>query len=366
VVTVRIPLVEQRDASYEIRIGRGLLAELPAMLAERCPAHTYAIITDTQVAALYAAPLTERLRAAGLTVELLRFPAGEARKTRETWIDLSDAMLAARLGRDSAVLALGGGVVGDVAGFVAATYLRGIPYVQLPTSLLAMIDSSVGGKTGIDTPAGKNLVGAFHQPRLVVADLEVLETLPDEEMAAGLAEAIKHGVLGDAAYFAFLERERAAIHARAPEALERLVARSVEIKGDIVARDEREAGQRAVLNFGHTVGHAVEAVSNYAVLHGAAVAIGMAHEARLAERLGVADSGTARRIAALLDAHGLPLALRGTPDALLAAIRSDKKTRGGVVHFSLPQRIGTMHQDGAGRWTMAVAEEDVRAALQDG
>jgi len=299
-----------------------------------------------------------------LQVELLEFPAGEWNKTRETWARLSDRMLAAQLGRDSAVVALGGGVVGDVAGFVAATYLRGVPYIQAPTTLLAMIDSSIGGKTGVDVPAGKNLLGAFHQPRLVVADLDLLGTLPAPQLAAGIAEAVKHGAIADADYFAFLEREHDAVTTKQPDALERLVRRSVEIKVGVVAADERETGRRAILNFGHTVAHAVEATAKFAVLHGEAVAIGMAYEARLAERLGIAAAGTADRIRRLLERYDLPLELpeSATPDDLLATMQLDKKARAGTVRFALPEVVGRMHADGSG-WTVAAPERVVREVL---
>src|SRR5206468_23174 len=306
-------------------------------------------------------------RAANAHAGLFTFPAGEWNKTRETWASLSDRMLAARYGRDCAIIALGGGVVGDVAGFVAATYLRGVPYVQVPTSLLAMIDSSIGGKTGVDAPAGKNLVGAFHQPHLVIADLDVLDTLPAVQLAAGMAEAVKHGAIADAAYFAFLEQETAAITARDRDAVERVVRRSVEIKAEVVAADEREGegGRRAILNFGHTVGHAIEATAKFAVLHGEAVAIGMACEARLAAALGIAAPGTADRVCALLERYGLPLErpATGTVDDLIAAMHHDKKARAGAVRFALPRAVGEMQGNGTTGWTVAVPEQAVREAL---
>jgi 3-dehydroquinate synthase len=373
VVTIRVPLAEQRDASYDILIGRGLFADMPALLRRHCPADAYALITDSNVEGLYAAPLAARLRGAegsggGLVVEVLAFPAGERHKTRDTWAAISDRMLAGRLGRDCAVIALGGGVVGDVAGFIASTYLRGVPYVQVPTSLLAMIDSSIGGKTGVDTPAGKNLIGAFHQPRLVIADLDALDTLPPAHLAAGMAEAVKHGAIADAAYFAFLDAERERIRRRDASTLERVVARSVEIKAQVVAGDEREAGRRAVLNFGHTIGHAVEAASRFEMLHGEAIAVGMAYEARLAERLGIAEPGTAARIAGALAGYGLPLELPGGAggpgtDALLDAMRHDKKTRGGAIRFALPSRVGAMQGGEQLGWTVAASEELVRDIL---
>jgi len=368
VVTIRVPILEQRDASYDIRIGRGLLVELPALLRAVAPAARYAVISDSHVAKLYGEALVARCRAAALHADLLTFPAGEWNKTRETWAGLSDRMLAAGIGRDGAVVALGGGVVGDVAGFVAATYLRGIPCIQVPTTLLAMIDSSIGGKTGVDVPQGKNLLGAFHQPRLVVADLEALGTLPSPQLSAGMAEAIKHGVIADADYLTMLEREHAAVTARDAATLERVVARSVEIKASIVSADEREAGRRAVLNFGHTIGHAIEATSGYSVLHGEAVAIGMVLEARLAERVGVAERGTAARIAQLLERYGLPLEPpeSGRVEDMLAAMQRDKKARDGAVRFAFPRRVGEMYGDAKRGWTIAVNEEVLREVLSAG
>ena len=365
-MTVRVPIVEHRDASYEILIGAGLLAEAPGLLRRHCPAARYAVIADSHVAKLYGDRLVAACRDATLHADLFTFPAGEWNKTRETWAALSDRLLAARFDRESAVVALGGGVTGDVAGFVAATYLRGVPYVQIPTTLLAMIDSSIGGNTGVDVPAGKNLLGAFHQPRLVIADLGVLASLSPPQLAAGMAEAVKHGVVADAAYFELLERDHAAVRQHDPATLERVVARSVEIKAGIVAQDEREAGLRAVLNFGHTVGHALEATTKFEVLHGEAVAIGMAVEARLAETVGVAEAGTARRITALLERCGLPLERPGSAgvDDMLAVMRHDKKARAGDLRFALPRRIGTMHGDQAGGWTLAVPEAEVRKALE--
>jgi 3-dehydroquinate synthase len=363
-VTVRVPIREQRDASYDIIVGRGLLEELPARLAVACPAARYALITDSHVRDLWGARVVHALRAGGLQVEPFSFTAGEWNKTREKWAAISDQMLSQHLGRDCAVIALGGGVVGDLAGFVAATYLRGVPYVQLPTTLLAMIDSSVGGKTGVDVPAGKNLLGAFHQPRLVVADLDVLATLPRTQVAAGLAEAIKHGVIADAAYFSLLEREAPAIEGKDPGTLERVVIRSVEIKAAVVAEDERESGRRAILNFGHTVAHAIEATLKFEMLHGEAVAIGMVYEARLAEDLGIAERGITDRIAGALERYKLPLELPGgvKMDDLLAAMTHDKKVRDAQLRFALPERIGQMHrtQDG---WTHAVALSRIRAVL---
>jgi len=365
VVTIRVRLVEQRDASYDILVGPGLLGQLGTILPEYCPAVAYAVICDSHVGKVYGEELVQRLSATGQRAELFTFPAGEWNKTRDTWASLSDGMLAAHFGRDCAVIALGGGVVNDVAGFVAATYLRGVPLVQVPTSLLAMIDSSIGGKTGVDVPAGKNLLGAFHQPRVVVADPELLASLSSVQLAAGLAEAVKHGVIADAAYFAFLEEEYAAIFAKHAPALERVVRRSVEIKASVVAQDEREKGKRAILNFGHTVGHAIEATSKYAVLHGEAVAIGMVYEGRLAEALGIAAGGTTQRIRAALERLNLPVE---RPDAsqvddLIAAMRADKKVRAGEIRVALPRAIGSAYGDDGTGWTVPVEEATIRQVL---
>lgn len=362
-MTIRVPLHEQRDASYEILIGPGVIAELPGLLKQYCPAAAYAVVTDSHVAKLYGDEVVKRVSATGHRAELLTFPAGEWNKTRETWASLSDRMLASHFGRDCAVIALGGGVVGDIAGFVAATYLRGVPYAQLPTSLLAMIDSSIGGKTGVDVPAGKNLLGAFHQPRVVLADLTLLTSLPPVQLSAGLAEAVKHGAIADAEYFAFLETDSAAILAKDGPALERVVQRSVEIKAAVVAEDEREAGRRAILNFGHTIGHAIEATSKFEVLHGEAVGIGMVYEARLGQSLGITAKGTAERIVRLLERFRLPVERPdgASVDQLIDVMRGDKKVRGGEIRFAVPKEIGVMHRDG--EWTVAVAEGGIRGVL---
>lgn len=365
-MTVRVPIREDRDASYDIHIGRGLLADLPRLLRQHCPAAAYAVISDSHVGKIYGAAVTSAICGAGARAELLTFPAGEWNKTRETWATLSDRMLTQHFGRDAAVIALGGGVVGDVAGFVAATYLRGVPYVQIPTSLLAMIDSSIGGKTAVDAPAGKNLLGAFHQPRLVVADLDVLATLAPIQLSAGMAEALKHGVIADAAYFELLEREFRAVLAGDVSLIERVVHRSVEIKAQVVARDEREAGVRAVLNFGHTVAHAIEAVAKFEASHGEAVAVGMVFEARLGEALNVTAAGTAQRVTRVLERYNLPLELPAgaTPAELLAAMRQDKKARDNTIRFALPATIGGMHRTAAGDFTVAAPEEVVVTTLR--
>ena len=345
-------------------MGEGLLDQAPELIGAVCPAAQYAVITDTTLQPLYGEALTHRLGTVRPTV-LVPFPAGEWNKTRDTWASLTDRMLSAGLGRDSAVVALGGGVVGDLAGFVAATYLRGVPYVQVPTTLLAMIDSSIGGKTGVDTEHGKNLVGAFHQPRAVLADLATLTTLTTLHVAAGMAEALKHGLIADRAYFEQLMSDCNRIFERDSEALFHAVTRSVEIKASVVAQDEREHGRRAILNFGHTIAHALEAVSGYELLHGEAVALGMMVEAQLGQMVGVTDSSVADSVRQALEAFQLPLSLpeTATPKQLLEVMRKDKKVREGTVRFALLKSIGEPALDEDGNWTIPVPEEVIMSAI---
>ena len=348
---------------YRVHIGAGLRHEFALLIAELAPAHHYAVVSDETVAGHYAAPLVKALGRHGLAT-LHRMPAGEAHKTRETWSRLTDDLLAAGCGRDTTVVALGGGVVGDLAGFVAATFMRGVPVVQCPTSLLAMIDSSIGGKTGVDTTAGKNLVGAFHWPAAVLIDVEMLQTLPAAHRRAGLAEAVKHGVVRDADYLAWIDSALPTLLAGDGAATLELVARSVEIKSDVVRADAREAGLRKTLNFGHTLGHAIEQASGYALLHGEAVAIGMVLEARLAERIGVAERGTARAIERVVRKAELPVARPGSVSvaSVLEATRHDKKSRGGAVAYALPSRLGAMA--GAERgWAIEVGDALVLEVL---
>jgi 3-dehydroquinate synthase len=298
------------------------------------------------------------------TSDLLEVPAGEQYKTRESWGRLTDALLAKKFGRDTTIIALGGGVVGDLAGFVAATYMRGVPVIQVPTTLLAMVDASIGGKTGVDTPAGKNLVGAFHQPAAVIVDTSFLDTLPMEHLRAGFAEIVKHGVVADAKYF----DDARDFASRWPDSggmpdLVHLIAGSISIKTRIVADDEREAGLRKVLNFGHTIGHAIEAATSFEMLHGQAVAMGLVAEARLAERIGVAANGTAGRIEWVCQAAGLATTLPSIPiDTLIQFTRSDKKARAGRVEYALPKQIGEMAGADHG-WTVPVDDTAVREAL---
>lgn len=338
--------------AYTVTVRPGVLDELPDHIATLWPDRPVALITDDTVGAL----LAERLRD-GPWALTLSVPPGEASKSRTRWEALTDALFAAGLTRDAAIVALGGGMVGDLAGFVAATYARGIPFLQVPTTLLAMVDSSVGGKTGVDTPLGKNLVGAFHPPAAVLADPLVLRSLPPHHLRCGLAEMAKHGLIADAPYWEQLGTESSALQAREPDALTRLIARSVELKASVVMEDERETGRRAILNAGHTVAHAVEHVTGLSVAHGDAVAMGLVAEARLAEAMGVAVPGLSERISAGLRRLSLPTRLPVELDAqrLFAAMRLDKKRTKSDLRFALPHDIGVMARD-ADRWTIPVRD----------
>jgi 3-dehydroquinate synthase len=352
-------------ASYDVVIRPGALDELATLVPRVAPAARYAVLTPDRIAPLYGHRVLAALGDAGLRAELFQFPDGEHHKTRDSWGALTDALLAAGYGRDSCVIALGGGVAGDLAGFVAATYMRGIPVVQVPTTLLAMIDASVGGKTGVDTPAGKNLIGAFHPPRLVLMDPRLLATLPPEQFRSGLAEAVKHGAILDEAYFQWILEDAGAILAGDEGAVTRLVARSVELKAAVVAEDPLEHGLRAILNFGHTVGHALELDSGYSMLHGYAVALGMLAEAAAGERAGVTQSGTVARLQQALLACGIPVTAHGVDVAAVAmAMRLDKKAREGTPRLALLRHIGRCAPAADGRWTHGLPEDVIAGSLQ--
>ncbi len=325
---------------YPIRIGRGLLGDAAQWRTALRGRHAL-IVSNTTIAPLYQPLLEPGL--ADLCWSSIALPDGERHKTLDNVARIWDALAALGASRDACIIALGGGVVGDMAGFAAACWMRGIDFVQMPTTLLAMVDSAVGGKTGIDHAAGKNLIGAFHQPRLVLSDLVTLDTLPVREYRAGLAEVVKIGALGDAAFFTWLERHAAALSARDDAALTHAIAHACACKAGVVARDETEQGERALLNFGHTFAHALETVTGYdTLLHGEAVAIGMRLAARLSAHLGHATAADAERLSALLAALGLPVVPPPGLDAeaLLAAMRLDKKNRGGRLRLILWRGVG--------------------------
>ncbi len=337
---VRVP-IDLGARSYDIVIGAGLLDESSSWRGLP-PAATVAIVTDSNVAALYAGRLQASLSRQYAKVLVIELPAGEAHKDWATTNAIFDALLGAGCDRKTLLFALGGGVVGDVAGFAAACYMRGIAYVQVPTTLLAQVDSSVGGKTAINHPAGKNMIGAFYQPLRVVADIDTLASLPQREVAAGLAEVIKYAPIADASFLDWIEEHLAELLARDAAALQWAVRRSCEIKASVVGRDEREAGLRAILNFGHTFGHAIETGLGHGQwLHGEAVGCGMVMAADLSVRLGLIDAAYAQRLRRLIGAAGLPQ--RGPAlgaSRYLELMRLDKKAEGGEMRFVVIEAPG--------------------------
>jgi 3-dehydroquinate synthase len=341
---VRVVHVPLQQRSYDIKIGPGLLAALGKECARLGLASRCAVITDSNVARHYAKGAQKTLCAAGFDPLLVTVPAGETAKNLKTVQSCYDRLAAHRLERKSFIVALGGGVVGDLAGFVAATYLRGIAFVQVPTTLLAQVDSSVGGKVGFNLRAGKNLVGAFYQPRLVLCDLDTLKTLAPREYRAGLAEVIKYGVIYDAALFRRLERQMSPLLKREPKTLAEVIARCCQIKAEVVGQDETEGGLRAILNFGHTIGHALEAISHYGkYLHGEALAIGQVAAAGLSAPVMGLPQAEAERIKQLLHQAGMPTEVSLSPGEerrLLAAMKLDKKVNAGEVRFVLARRLG--------------------------
>lgn len=355
-----------------------MLVLLRELLEERIPRRPLVMIADEKVNRLYdewtsgtaeARRLGARASDAGMRprfLHRLEFPQGEGSKTRATWVRLTNELLESGVGREAAIVAMGGGVTGDLAGFVAATYLRGIPYVQVPTTLLAMVDSSVGGKVGVDTEYGKNQVGAFYPPVMVVADPLTLMSLPDREYRAGMAEAVKHGLIADREYFDWIASRGRDIRSRQPGAVTHLVQRSIEIKAGVVSQDEHERGRRSILNAGHTVAHAIEAASGYTASHGECVSIGLVAECRMAEAMGVAEAGTWTAVARVLERFGLPLRLPDNlgPEAVLDAMAADKKNRFGAVHFAFPRSIGSMHGGGT-EWTMAAPPDVILSVLSN-
>lgn len=340
--TTTVP-IRLGERSYEIQIGQRTLAHAGEWITARAPFSHAVVITDNNVLEPHAVSVVESLERAGVRVSEAVVPSGESSKSVAHADELWRLLLEFRADRKSVIVAVGGGVIGDLAGFVAATFARGLPFVQIPTTLLAAVDSSVGGKVGVNLPGAKNMVGAFWQPRGVLIDTDSLATLPDREYRSGLAEVVKYGVILDATFFEFLEGHVAEILRRDPQVLRDVIARCCRLKADIVEQDEREeTGLRSVLNYGHTFGHAVEAVAGYGeFLHGEAVAVGMICASRLAELLGRIDAELTARQRQLLTALGLPIDLPDLPlDELLAAMQRDKKVELGRLRFVLPSRLG--------------------------
>ncbi len=357
--TIRVDLGER---AYDIEIGAGNSVGLAGFIEGRRPTEHVVVVTDSNVAELHADALSDRLTDEGVEVLLLEVDAGEPSKNADVAIELWERMLEEGVDRQSVVLAIGGGVVGDLAGFVAATFMRGLPFFQAPTTLLAQVDSSVGGKVGINLPGGKNMVGAFWQPAGVLIDVDLLATLPEREFRAGMAEVVKYGVILDAEFFAYLEANITGINAREPAVMRHIVRRCCRLKADVVEADETEvSGKRAVLNYGHTFGHALEAATGYTrLLHGEAVAIGMTCAASLSETIGIAPKGLARRQTILLEAIGLPTTtpVDLDPDELLSLMWKDKKVQEGQLRLVLVRSLGDvgLHSD--------VSTGAIRAAIR--
>ena len=352
---VRVQLGER---SYSIAVGSNLLGS--AASYQELPRGSGAVIVSNEtVGPLYARRLAAALAGLYAKVDVVLLPDGESHKTWQTLQTIFDAMLAAHCDRSTTVFALGGGVIGDLAGFAAACYMRGVAYVQVPTTLLAQVDSSVGGKTGVNHPSGKNMIGAFHQPLAVVADVDVLESLPERELVAGLAEVIKYGAVADDSFLGWIEASLPSLLARDKPSLVQAVTRSCHIKAQVVASDERESGVRAILNFGHTFAHAIETGTGHGTwLHGEAVGCGMVLAARTSLRLGLIDAAQAGRIERLIEAAGLPLVPPAMPvERWIELMRHDKKARGGVIRLVLAEGAGS------GR-TLGVDEAVIRSVIE--
>lgn len=337
---IHVPL---GTSSYDILIGAGILTDLPTYLGQIKAAPNYVIVTDSNMADLLGEDILKILMDAGLKAELVSFQAGEASKHMDTVVNLARQLVGLGAERQTCLIALGGGVVGDITGFLASIYMRGVPFVQIPTTLLAQVDSSVGGKTGVDLPEGKNLLGTFSQPRLVVADIGVLGTLPASEIRNGLSEVVKYAAIRDVELFDFLEKNVNNVISLEPDACIEVVMRSCQNKADVVVADEKEAGLRRILNFGHTVGHAIETASNYSIFHGEAVSMGMCVAAELSVAKGLLVKDSAVRLKRLLASFGLPFSIPAsiaTPEKLIALTKSDKKAKAGKVHFVLLKGLG--------------------------
>ncbi len=335
--------VELGNRSYPVCVGSGILDSVGVRLREAGAGSRVALLTTITVGKLYAAAVRRSLETAGFDVTPIEIPDGEEHKTLVTLAGIYDRLVDAGLDRGATLVALGGGVVGDIGGFAAATFLRGIALVHVPTTLVAQVDAAIGGKTGVNHPRGKNLVGAFHQPRFVLADVEVLRSLPPREFVAGLAEVVKYGASLDAGLFGFLEESLPRVLALEPAALTRVVTACCRLKAAVVTADETEAGYRAVLNFGHTIGHAVETLTGYTrYLHGEAVAIGLAYASRLSVARGYCEPQAAARVRHLLERAGLPVDVPAGLDAaaIARAVGTDKKTRAGAVKFVCLEAIG--------------------------
>ncbi|MFH1256548.1 MAG: 3-dehydroquinate synthase [Candidatus Diapherotrites archaeon] len=364
---VRVKLRGKFDSSYEIVIGRNLLKKIPAELKKKKYGNRYAIITDSNVGKKIGKKFAGEMKGIKLACELIVFPAGEKHKTLVTVEKLQEKMLAKGFDRKDCIIALGGGVTGDLAGFCAATFMRGIPFVQVPTTLLAMVDSSIGGKTGVDIKGGKNFSGAFYQPKKVFIDVSLLKNLPEKELRNGLSEVVKHAIIADERLFSFLESNVKNILKRDEAVLEKIIAKNCAIKAEVVEKDEKEENLRRILNFGHTIGHAIESATGFKKFsHGEAVAIGLHAEALVAEMVSCLSWVSGLRIRVLLEEFGLNTTLHKGISAkkILAEMKHDKKAIGGKVKFVLPQKIGKMISF-KGDYGVEVSDKCVLEALRE-
>lgn len=361
---VNIHLSKSETVSYEIRVNSGLLEKIPGLIKNLGLKGQFVIITDSNVKPLYADKLYESMTQAGFQGLLIHFEAGEIHKTRRTKEMLEDEMLSQRIGRDSFILALGGGVTGDIAGYIAATYNRGIPFIQIPTTLLAMVDSSVGGKTGVDTPYGKNLIGAFCQPAAVYADIDTLTTLEKKEILNGISEMIKHACIQDRSLFVELRDKKEKILSLESALIQSTVIRNVAIKAAVVEEDEKEGNKRQILNFGHTAGHAIELLTDFTLSHGECVAIGMCVAADISVMLNLLSEKEAKEIKECISGFGLPIKIPENlrADKIIEAMGLDKKSRQGKVKFVLLETIGKVHVD-KGNYSVSIEEDILLKAL---
>lgn len=338
--SLKINLKREIDESYDIVFGRNLFLQIAKELQGRC-----AIITDSHIKSLYGDALKTALEAEGVYAQLFVFEAGEKSKNIDTCMDIIRQMSSMKFGRDTVVVALGGGVVGDTAGFIASIFNRGVPYIQIPTTIVAQADSAIGGKTGVNTAHGKNLVGVIKQPIKVYVDIAILESLPDKELRNGLAETIKHGVIGDAGFFRYLEEHADRLLQKDPDALLYIAQQNARIKGQVVMKDPHEKGLRRIVNYGHTIGHALEKLSNYTLAHGDAISIGMMVAGRIAIALGYFSEEELERQKMLLQKMGLPVVLQEefSDEAIIEATATDKKAKDGRARYVLPVSIGEIH-----------------------
>lgn len=361
---LRLNLKRFVDESYEVLIGYGLFKEISSDLKRRSLGNKYAIITDTVIRDIYGRILLNRLREEGLNACLIDFPANEESKNLNTVGYLINELLKNGIDRKSVIIALGGGVVGDITGFVASIFMRGIQYIQVPTTLTAQVDSSIGGKTGVDTAEGKNLIGTFYQPRRVYIDPLLLKTLPRREFISGLAEVVKYGVISDRNLFEYLEKNADKVKSFDKDVLLHIIRRACEIKKNIVEEDPFEENKRAILNYGHTPGHALERLSGYKLLHGEAVSVGMRISGWIAVRMGFWNINEWERQNNLLERLDLPLRMEFDIDKMIETMRHDKKAEGEMIMFVLPKNIGEMASIN-GRYKIPISEEDLRVFLRE-